>query len=312
VEEVRAAEAAVPLAALGVEDPQVRPSPRRSVAASGDERLRPLADDVPTEPDPAPPRELQPEPGRFGNRARQAAGQPGWLDGHEEGLRPPGEGGQAPEPIGDLRRRRAGIRPDRHVHHEDVHRPRGLEHPGDRQAFVERLRRQDDEPVQADAASGGLDRIQGTGEVQPGDDRAVGLGLRDEAQGEGRRTGTRRPLEGDARAARQPTRPEDRVQVREAGPDDPLDASSRLARGRGSELGWVVGRLGRQRRGGQCPDHPRSCGTPPRLEGRQSRRHVRGEAGHRRAIIEHMFYLVKVDFPAPRPPEGRCPYRVGR
>ena len=54
-EEVRAAETAVPLAALGVEDPELRPSPRRPVAAPGDERLGPLADDVAAEPDPGPP-----------------------------------------------------------------------------------------------------------------------------------------------------------------------------------------------------------------------------------------------------------------
>ena len=45
-EEIRVAETAVPLATLGVEDPELCSSPRRPVAAAGDERLGPLADDV--------------------------------------------------------------------------------------------------------------------------------------------------------------------------------------------------------------------------------------------------------------------------
>ena len=130
---------------------------------------------------------------------------------------------------------RAGVRARRQVDDEDVDRSGGEEHPGDRQALVERLRRQDDEPVEPDAAGGGLDRVEGPGEVQPGDDRAVGLGLGDEAEGERRGAGARRAAQGHAGAPRQPARPDDRVEGREAGPDDPLDAGSRLARGRGSE-----------------------------------------------------------------------------
>jgi hypothetical protein len=59
-EEIRVAETAVPLATLGVEDPELRSSPRRPVAAAGDERLGPLADDVPSEPDPGPAGQLEP------------------------------------------------------------------------------------------------------------------------------------------------------------------------------------------------------------------------------------------------------------
>jgi hypothetical protein len=62
-EKIRVAETTVPIATLGVEDPELCPSPRGSVAATGHERLGPLADDVPPEPDPALPVELEPEPG---------------------------------------------------------------------------------------------------------------------------------------------------------------------------------------------------------------------------------------------------------
>ena len=283
------AETAVPLATLGVEDPELRPSARRPVAAAGDECLGPLADDVAAEPDPATSLELEAETCRFGNRRRQPRCQARRLEGDEERLGPPGEPRQTPQPLGDLGRRRAGVRARREVDHEDIDRAAGEEHPGDRQALIEGVGGQDDEPVEADAAGGGLDRVERPGEVQPGDDRAVGLGLGDEPQGERGGPGARGAFQRHARAPREPARPDDRVEGRKAGPDDPLDASSRLAHGRRSELGWVVGRLGRKRRRGQRSDHPRSCGTPPRLERRESSRDVRGEAGHRTLRLEHPF-----------------------
>ena len=286
------AETAVPLATLGVEDPELRPSARRPVAAAGDERLGPLADDVPPEPDPALSPELEAQSRGFHHRSREPGGQARRLEGDEERLRAAGEPGQATQPLGDLGRRGARGGTRREIEDEDVDRAPGEEHPGDRQALVEGVRRQDDEPVEADAASGGLDRIECPGEIQPGDDRAVGLGLGDEAESEGRGAGAGRAVERHARGAREPARPDDRVEGREAGPDDPLDASSRLAHGRGGELGWVVGRLGRERRRGQRAHDPRSCRAPSRLEGRQSSRHVRGEAGHRTVRLEQTFYLV--------------------
>ncbi len=68
-EEVVAAEAGVALATLRVEDPEGRPPPRRAVAIACDQRLRPLADDVASEPDPRPPGELEAEAGRLGDGA---------------------------------------------------------------------------------------------------------------------------------------------------------------------------------------------------------------------------------------------------
>jgi hypothetical protein len=293
-EEIRVAETAVPLATLGVEDPELRPSPRRPVAAAGHERLGPLADDVPPEPDPCPPRQLQPQAGRFGDGGREPGGQPGWLEGDEERFRPPSEPGQPTQPLGDLGRGRAGVRARREIDHEDVDRATGEEHPGDRQALIEGVGGQDDEPVEPDAAGGGLDRIERLGEVQPGDDRAVRLGLGHEPEGNGRGTGARGTAQRDAGAPREPARPDDRIEGREAGPDDPLDAGPRVARRSRDVIGSVVavGRLGRERRGGQRSHDPRSCRAPSRLEGRQSSRHVRGEAGHRTPRLEQVFDIV--------------------
>jgi hypothetical protein len=288
------AETAVPLATLGVEDPELRPSARRSVAAAGHERLGPLADDVPPEPDPRSPGQLQPQSGRFGDGGREPGRQARRLEGDEERLRPTGKPRQATQPLGNLGEGRTRVRTRREIDHEDVDRSTGEEHAGDRQALVERVRGQDDEPVEPDAAGGGLDRIERPGEVKPGDDRAIRLGLRDEPQGEGRGAGAGRPTERDARGAREPARPDDRIEDREAGPDDPLDAGPGLARRSREGSGSVVdiGRLGRERHRGQRSHDPRSCRAPSRLEGRQSSRHVRGEAGHRTVRVEHLFYSV--------------------
>ena len=119
------AETAVPLATLGVEDPELRPSSRRSVAAAGHERLRPLADDVPPEPDPGPARQFQAQSGRFGDSGREPGGQPGRLERDEERLRPPGEPGQPTQPLGNPGRRRAHGGSGRQVDHEDVDRSTG-------------------------------------------------------------------------------------------------------------------------------------------------------------------------------------------
>ena len=224
------AETAVPIATLGVQDPELGPSPRRAIAAPRDDRLGPLADDVAAQPDPGLALELEPEPGRFGDGRREPIRQPRRLERHEERLRPPGEPSQAAQPLRDPGRGRAGVRPRREIEDEDVDRACREKHSGDREAFIEGLRREDDEPVEPHTAGGRLDRIERPGEIEPGDDRAIGLGLRDETERERGCAGARRALQGDARAAGQPARSDDGVQRGEAGPDNPLDAGSRLAR----------------------------------------------------------------------------------
>src|SRR5258705_12388276 len=66
------------------------PPVRRAVAVAGDDHFRPLADDVPPEPDPRSPGELETNAGRLGHGGRQAAGQAGRFEGDEEGLRTAG------------------------------------------------------------------------------------------------------------------------------------------------------------------------------------------------------------------------------
>lgn len=94
-------EAGIPAAALRVQDPELRPPPRRAGSVPGDDHLRPLADDVPAEPDPRPLGQLQPEPRRLGDRARDRAGQTGRLEDDEEDRGSAGQRRQPAQPVRD-------------------------------------------------------------------------------------------------------------------------------------------------------------------------------------------------------------------
>ena len=268
------AETAVPPSSLRVEDPELRPPPRRPESVAGDHRLRPLADDVPPEPDPRPPGELEAEPGRF----RNGGGEPGVSPGGSSATRSVSARRASPaepaQPLGDAWPAVVPVRSRRQVHHEQVDRPAGEERAGDRQALVERVGGQDDEPVEADAPGDGLDRVERPGEVQPGDDRAVGLGLGVEPEGEGRRAGARRRRAGSRWrcAAARPARGSRRGPESRSGRSAPTTAAGDSREENG--LRFLV----RERRGRERPDDPRSCRAPACLEGRQSSRHVRGEA----------------------------------
>ena len=279
-----AGEAAVALPALGVDDPELRPPPRRAEPVAGDGDLRLLADDIAAQPDPRPADELEAETGCLGDGGGEAARELRWLESDEQRLRAPSERAQAAEAVGDLGGARPRIGPRRQVDDEEVDGPAGEERPRDRQAFVEGLGGEDDEPVEADPAGDRFDRIEAATEVQPGDDRALGLGLGGEPEGEGRLAGALLAAERRTRAPRQAARTEDRVEGGEAGSDDPRDAA-------GGEFAGSLRRLRnlrRERRHRQCPDDPRSCRSPTRLERGQGRRHVRGERRHR-LTIEQMF-----------------------
>jgi hypothetical protein len=94
-------ETGVPLAALGVEDPEGRPTPRRTVAVVRDERLRPLAHDVTAQPDPRSTRQLQSDAGRLGDRGGESAAEAWRVEDQQEDLRSSGERRESMEPVGD-------------------------------------------------------------------------------------------------------------------------------------------------------------------------------------------------------------------
>ena len=159
--ELPPAEAGVTLTALRVEDPERRPSPRRAVAVSGDQRLRALAHDVATEADPRAPSELQAESGGLGHGGGQAATGTERLEDDEDRVRAPGEGREATEPVGEAGRAvRGGEAAAGQIQDEQVHRAAGEQRATDGQPLVEGGRGDDDEPLEADAAGDGLHRVE--------------------------------------------------------------------------------------------------------------------------------------------------------
>ncbi len=282
-EEVVPAEAGVAFAAIRVQDPERRPTTRRSVSVARDEGLRALTDDIAAETDPRTPRQFQAQTARLRDGTGHRPAQTGRLEDDEERLRTTGERGETAQPVrDDARPIRGGETAAGEIQHQQVHRPAGQQRAGDREALVEGGRGDDHEPLKTDAACHGLDRVEGTGEIQPRDDAARDLGLGDHAQGErGPATGAI-AADRDARGAGQATGTQDGIQAGEPGMDDPFvggdaltDDDVRLP-GRCQFLGpW-------RRRGGQCQrsDHLRSCRTPSSLEARQGRRHVRGKGRH--------------------------------
>jgi hypothetical protein len=267
-------ETRVPLAALGVEDPEGRPSPRRTVAVVCDERLRALADDVATEPDPRPASQLEPDAGRLVDRGREAASEARRIEDQEQGLRASGQRGESMESIGDPARL-VGLRQSttRQVEDEQVDRATGEERARDRQALIEAGRRDDDEPLEVDPTSDGLDRVEAARQVEPGHDRALRLGLRRDAEADGRPAAGSVATDRDAGRRRETAGAEDRIECGEAGADDAV-VGSRVVLGRD-----VLRRIRHQR---QCADHPRSCGTPAGPEARDSGIHITPTGRHRR------------------------------
>ncbi|HET9519547.1 MAG TPA: hypothetical protein VFO73_00710, partial [Candidatus Limnocylindrales bacterium] len=120
VEEPLETEAGVALAAVRVENPDLRlpAGPAEPVAGDGDRR--PLADDVASEADPRAAGELEAKAGRFRDGRHETGGQAGWLEGDEEGLRAAGQRGEAAEPVRDAGRGRARVRPRRQVDDEEI------------------------------------------------------------------------------------------------------------------------------------------------------------------------------------------------
>jgi hypothetical protein len=277
IDEAFAAEAGVALTAVRVEDPERRPAARWAGPAACYQDLGLLADDVPPEAEPRSTGQLEADPGRLADGRHDIRDEPRRLEDDQADPRPPGERREPAEAVGD-----AGGVPEarRKVDDEEVDGPAGEQRAGHGEALLGVGRGQDDEPLEPDSASDGLDRVERGREIEPGHDRAGGLGLRDKPQGERRPSAGEVAPQRQAEPARQAARPEDRVEVGEAGREDSRRISLRCRFS-------VFERDGRQRADDLAD--PRGSGrAPPRAEGRQGRRHVWGERRHR-SIIEQMF-----------------------
>ena len=173
------------------------------------------------------PSQLEPDAGRLadgrrepmpGSEPRRASREPARGEHEPEG--DPGSAGERRQPAESIAESSPApaLRGEPgQVDDQQVHGPTGQQRAGDGQALVGIRRRQDDEPLRPDPARHRLDRIQRRGQVQPGDDRAGGLGLGGEPQRE------RRPAARDvtshrhAHPSRHATGPEDGIELGEAG-----------------------------------------------------------------------------------------------
>ena len=243
-------EARVAHPSVRVEDLEVRPAARRPVAVAGDGDRAPAADNIPSEPDPAVGTEVQPEPARLLDRGRERPPERHGLEQHEQRPRPPGQRGEPAEPVPHPCPRDRRIPPVGQVHDQQVHGPCRQERARHRERLLEVRGHEHDEPLGAHTAAHRLDGVEGTGEVQPRDDRARGLCLRGQPQGERRLAGARVPAQRDGRGPRQPPGPEDRVERREPGGDDAaVGERCRPAGPGGGRRTWR--RAGKRRRAGE-------------------------------------------------------------
>ena len=310
VEQPCPAEAGVADAALGIQDLDVGATARRAISIARDGDRAPPPDDVPAEPDPAFGAELEAEAARLLDRGRQRPAELDRLEQHEQRSRSPGERREPTQPVPDPRPGDRRIAAAGQVHDQQVHGARREERARHRKRLVEGLGQQHDEPFRADATAHRLDRIEGTGEVQPRDDRARGLRLGCHPQRERRLARARVSPQCDRRRAGQPARAEDRVERGEPGWDDSAvevvrgTAGARRRRGerrggprrgardRDRAVSLVIG-LGRlDREPGDGPGEgtvrlvrgapSRSCAAPARLECRERLGNV-GCAAHRTA-----------------------------
>ncbi len=275
-------ETRVPLAALGVEDPERRPAPRRPVAVVGHERFGPLPDDVASEPDPRPASELESDAGRLGHRRGEATTERGCIEDQQQGLGAPGERRESMQPVADACRLVGPSEsPAGQVEDEEVDRATGQQAPRDRQTLVEGLRGDHDEPFEVDATGDRFDRIEAARQVEPRDDGALGLRLGDDPEAQRRAPARAVPPDRDAGRLRETARPEDRVERREAGPDDAV-VGPRV-------VSWCLVGLCWSGRQGQCTDDTRSCGTPSGPKARDGGVHITPTGRHEMAMLEHMF-----------------------
>ena len=213
-------QARVAIPALRVEDRELDPAPRRSVAVAGHGHAAPLTNDIPAQADPAAALEVQPQAARLLHGHREAPAEPHRLQDDDQRPGAPRERREPAEPVPDACAADRGITTLREVHDENVHGPRGQERARERERLREVHRCEHHEPLRANAAGDGLHRVERAGEVQPGDDRARGLGLGGESQGDRGLARRAVPAEGDGGRARQPAGPEDRVQRGEPGGHD--------------------------------------------------------------------------------------------
>ncbi len=101
---MRRREAGVPVAAVGIDDPEVGAASGRTEPVAGDDHLGLLTDDVAAQPQPGATGQLEAEPDRFPERAGHRLGQARRLEDDEERARETRERREPMEPVRNARR----------------------------------------------------------------------------------------------------------------------------------------------------------------------------------------------------------------
>ena len=299
VQQAVVAEAGVARSTVRIQDPEGRAAAGWTGAIARDDHLRSLADHVPAEPDPRSTGQLQPDAGRLADGGRKATAHVRRTTGHatrrlQHHERDPGaarERGEAPQSIGESRLRaalsRAGRRlgqPAGQVDDEQVHRPAGQERAGDREALLWLRRGQDHQPLRLDPAGDGLDRVEGLGEVQPGDDGAGRLRLGREPQRERGPPARGIAAQRHAHPPRHAAGAEDAIEFREPCREDPI----RVRLPAGLRFTRCLHRHGCQRADDLAGKA--GCGrAPARSQSRKGGGQIGGRSNHRPISIEQMF-----------------------
>ncbi len=187
---------------------------------ASDPDLRPLADDLAPQPDPAPAPELQADANPVED-AMEAARQVRRLEHHEERPGPSSDGEEPLEPLGGWRPAGRDSPAVARIEHEDIDRPGLEERPGHLHALRRVTRDEHHEPFEPDPPGDCLDRVQAARAVHPGGERPGGLGGGDGPEGKRGCPGRARAGDGDTPRSGQAGRPEKGVQLREPGGDDP-------------------------------------------------------------------------------------------
>jgi hypothetical protein len=166
-----------------------------------DGHRRPLSDDVTSNVNPCSAADVEPQARRFGECAGSAGREAGRLEDDQPGAHPARVRWQASE---DAVVRRT--EPLRKIDDEEVDRASGKQRAGQRESLDGIGGADDEQPLQLDATTHGLERVERAGEIEEGDDRTSGLRLRDPAQRECRLAARPIPADRRARFPRKPAR----------------------------------------------------------------------------------------------------------
>ena len=225
LEKLVASQAGIAWAAVRIEDPEVGGSAGWRVSVAHHLGSGQLADHVAAELDPRLPPQLEVQSGRLLDRRGDRGRQTRRLQDDQLDLGAPGDRGQSMHPVRGLRRAATAVADRgsrRQIQEQQIHRAILQEHGRHTQRLVQRVRRQDHEPLELDAPRDGLDRIQAPGQVQIRGDAARRLGLRDGLESQRGLAAGAVALEGDRRGSGQAAQPENRIEGSEAGRDDEL------------------------------------------------------------------------------------------